>query len=203
MMLFILYQINEHIFAHYPNHFGRQLFPFSGLTSIALPEGITALPYGCFASTKLTNIKLPKSLTEILSPANTNSFNIGYIYNTEYRNFQKSANFNYDQSGAFYSCTKLESIDFNGAALTSLGYAIFNECDMLRNVNLSTTKLETIPRYAFYSCDSLRTVTFPATVKTIEYQAFYNDQSLESLKMPAALSSIGDNAFGYCKNQKH
>lgn len=178
---------------------GDNCFRFSGLTSIALPEGITALPYGCFASTKLTNIKLPKSLTEILSPANTNSFNIGYIYNTEYRNFQKSANFNYDQSGAFYSCTKLESIDFNGAALTSLGYAIFNECDMLRNVNLSTTKLETIPRYAFYSCDSLRTVTFPATVKTIEYQAFYNDQSLESLKMPAALSSIGDNAFGYCK----
>lgn len=178
---------------------GDNCFRFSGLTSIALPEGITALPYGSFASTGLKSIKLPKSLTEILSPANTNSFNIGYIYDTEYRNFQKSANFNYDQSGAFYSCTKLESIDFNGAALTSLGHAIFNECDMLRNVNLSTTKLETIPRYAFYSCDSLRTVTFPATVKTIEYQAFYNSQSLETLKMPAALSSIGDNAFGYCK----
>lgn len=179
---------------------GDNCFRASGITSITLPEGITTLPYGAFASTRLTSIKLPKSLTEASSPVNTNGFTVGYIYNvSEYRNFQKDISFNYDQSGIFYHCTELESIDVNDAPLKTLGHAMFNECDKLRSINLSSTKLETIPNYAFYSCDNLRTVTFPSTVKTINYQAFYNNLSLESLKMPAALSSINDNAFNYCK----
>ena len=168
----------------------------TGLTSITLTEGITTLEYGTFANSKLTSIKLPKSLTQITS--RSDGYYAGNLPN-EYNNFQKRVYISDNQSGAFYGCKELESINLNGAVLTILGSYTFNECEKLRSIDLSSTKLEEIPAYAFHSCDSLRTVTFPNTVKTIGQQAFNNSQSLESLKMPAALSSIGDNAFLYCR----
>lgn len=175
---------------------GSNCFRGTGLTSITLTEGITTLEYGTFANSKLTSIKLPKSLTQITS--RSDGYYAGNLPN-EYNNFQKSVYISDNQSGAFYGCKELESINLNGAVLTILGSYTFNECEKLRSIDLSSTKLEEIPAYAFHSCDSLRTVTFPNTVKTIGQQAFNNSQSLESLKMPAALSSIGDNAFLYCR----
>lgn len=175
---------------------GSNCFRGTGLTSITLTEGITTLEYGTFANSKLTSIKLPKSLTQITS--RSDGYYAGNLPN-EYNNFQKRVYISDNQSGAFYGCKELESINLNGAVLTILGSYTFNECEKLRSIDLSSTKLEEIPAYAFHSCDSLRTVTFPNTVKTIGQQAFNNSQSLESLKMPAALSSIGDNAFLYCR----
>lgn len=175
---------------------GSNCFRGTGLTSITLTEGITTLEYGTFANSKLTSIKLPKSLTQITS--RSDGYYAGNLPN-EYNNFQKSVYISGNQSGAFYGCKELESINLNGAVLTILGSYTFNECEKLRSIDLSSTKLEEIPAYAFHSCDSLRTVTFPNTVKTIGQRAFNNSQSLESLKMPAALSSIGDNAFLYCR----
>lgn len=175
---------------------GSNCFRGTGLTSITLTEGITTLEYGTFANSKLTSIKLPKSLTQITS--RSDGYYAGNLPN-EYNNFQKSVYISDNQSGAFYGCKELESINLNGAVLTILGSYTFNECEKLRSIDLSSTKLEEIPAYAFHSCDSLRTVTFPNTVKTIGQRAFNNSQSLESLKMPAALSSIGDNAFLYCR----
>lgn len=175
---------------------GSNCFRGTGLTSITLTEGITTLEYGTFANSKLTSIKLPKSLTQITS--RSDGYYAGNLPN-EYNNFQKRVYISDNQSGAFYGCKELESINLNGAVLTILGSYTFNECEKLRSIDLSSTKLEEIPAYAFHSCASLRTVTFPNTVKTIGQQAFNNSQSLESLKMPAALSSIGDNAFLYCR----
>lgn len=175
---------------------GSNCFRGTGLTSITLTEGITTLEYGTFANSKLTSIKLPKSLTQITS--RSDGYYAGNLPN-EYNNFQKRVYISDNQSGAFYGCKELESINLNGAVLTILGSYTFNECEKLRSIDLSSTKLEEIPAYAFHSCDSLRTVTFPNTVKTIGQRAFNNSQSLESLKMPAALSSIGDNAFLYCR----
>lgn len=175
---------------------GIASFHSTGLTSITLPEGMTTIEPGTFGKSKLKSIKLSKSLKQITS--NNESYNLGSLPN-EYYDFRKYINMYREDSGAFYNCKELESINLNGAALTILGSYTFNECEKLRGIDLSSTKLEEIPAYAFHSCDSLRTVTFPNTVKTIGQQAFNNSQSLESLKMPAALSSIGDNAFLYCR----
>ena len=175
---------------------GIASFHSTGLTSITLPEGMTTIEPGTFGKSKLKSIKLSKSLKQITS--NNESYNLGSLPN-EYYDFRKYINMYREDSGAFYNCKELESINLNGAALTILGSYTFNECDKLRSIDLSSTKLEEIPTSAFYSCDSLRAITFPSTVKTIGQQAFYYNLSLESLKMPAALTSIYNNAFNECK----
>lgn len=161
-------------------------FRNTGLTDLTIPEGITELNYGVFSECdSLVSIKLPKTLTQI--------HNCDGYYAIENHGYDAS------NSGAFYSCSQLETVDFSGAPLTKLAYYTFNECDMLRAIDLSATQLTEIPQNTFYSCDSLQSVKFPATLTTIGNQAFYYNLSLSSLTFPANLKSIDNGAFRECK----
>lgn len=196
---------------------GDNCFRGTGITSITLPEGITTLPYGALAETKLTSIKLPKSLTEIASPVNNNSFTMGYIDGNSYYRLSESVERYSDQSGAFYGCSELESVDLNSAQLNTLGNAMFNGCEKLLQINLTSTKIEEIPVKAFYNCAELQAITFPATLKNIGNEAFgscnkiksvdlsatsltqisnwFSYANLQSVKLPETVTTIGDYAF--------
>ena len=125
---------------------------------------------------------------------------------------------------AFYNCTGLESVDFEGnTEITSVGYRAFYGCESLKSVmmgnavktigaeafwkceSLESVQLgdavETIGRHAFYNCASLKTVELPETVTSIS-EAFYCCTGLESIVIPDGVTTIEQNDFKYCSNLK-
>ena len=119
---------------------------------------------------------------------------------------------------AFYGNRALNTVNFTGVALTSIGresfcniaiteldlsgtdasigtYAFYN-CNSLETVKLSGVK--TINSYAFRQCTSLETVNIGNDVETIGYYAFYNNNNLKQLVLGKGLNSIDSSAFsGY------
>ena len=75
--------------------------------------------------------------------------------------------------GAFYSCTSLESITFEG-------------------------EIELIRGQAFESCMKLTQITLPAGLKTISGKAFYNCTNLTQITIPETVTLIEANAFAKC-----
>ena len=119
---------------------------------------------------------------------------------------------------AFYGNRALNTVNFTGVALTSIGresfcnIAIteldlsgtdtsidreaFYNCNSLETVKLSGVK--TINSSAFQQCTSLETVNIGNDVETIGYYAFYNNNNLKQLVLGKGLNSIDSSAFsGY------
>ena len=125
---------------------------------------------------------------------------------------------------AFYNCTGLESVDFEGnTRITSVGYQAFYGCESLKSVKMGNAvktigseafweckslesvqlgnAIETIGRRAFYNCASLKTVELPQTVTSIS-EAFYRCTGLESIVIPDGVTTIEQDDFKYCSNLK-
>ena len=125
---------------------------------------------------------------------------------------------------AFYNCTGLESVDFEGnTRITSVGYQAFYGCESLKSVKMGNAvktigseafweckslesvqlgnAVETIGRQAFYDCASLKTVELPETVTSIS-EAFYRCTGLESIVIPGGVTTIEQADFKYCSNLK-
>ena len=119
---------------------------------------------------------------------------------------------------AFYGNRALNTVNFTGVALTSIGresfcniaiteldlsgtdasigMSAFSNCNSLETVKLSGVK--TINSYAFRQCTSLETVNIGNDVETIGYYAFYNNNNLKQLVLGKGLNSIDSSAFsGY------
>lgn len=116
--------------------------------------------------------------------------------------------------GAFYKCTKLESIDL--PSVTSVGKQAFYSCPLLDNISLpaansigeraflGNTKLDTISlpvatsigNNAFSTCYNLKTASMPA-VTSIGNYAFFGNTKLKTINLPA-VNSIGNYAFQNC-----
>ncbi len=60
----------------------------------------------------------------------------------------------------------------------------------------------TICEKAFSKCENIKKVTFPSSVKYIEYDAFYYCINLEKVILSSNLLSIGDYAFESCESLK-
>ncbi len=104
---------------------------------------------------------------------------------------------------AFVDCTSLTSVDFSNAInLCSIGDGAFNRCIKLSSADLSNcTILTLIDGYAFADCSTLNSVTFPSSLKTIDYAAFSNCTNLSSsidLSNCINLSLINGMAFENC-----
>ena len=76
-------------------------------------------------------------------------------------------------TGAFLSCSKLESVKF-------------------------PKELKIIDNSAFMKCSSIKTIELPEGLRKIGFGAFYGCSSLESIKLPETLEDIGAKAFGNC-----
>ena len=166
-------------------------FATSSLSSIKLPETITKIEYGAFyGCSNLETVTLPK--------------NIEFI---EYM--------------AFSGCEKLESITLP-SGITSIEKEMFNGCSSLKKVILPEgvkeigekafyqcaaltdfklpTSLQSIGQQAFWGCSSLTSITFPASLKTIESSAFQGCISLKSIVLSENLRNLGQGAFVFCMN---
>lgn len=153
---------------------GTGAFQKTGLTTIAIPEGVTILENTVFLGcTSLENVTLPGALTEISTALFSGCTALEEI------TVPKNVTQIYDQ--AFYECSSLKNITLP-AGLTVLGNHVFYACSALPAIELPE-KLTTIGKSAFAGCSSLSSIRIPAAVTTIGADMVKDTASLQEIRL--------------------
>ncbi|MCH5153602.1 MAG: leucine-rich repeat protein [Clostridiales bacterium] len=177
-------------------HYAETFYSCSALKTVTLPERLTAIASGMFAScSSLMEI-------EILNTVDT----IG--------------------AKAFYGCSALQKVTFEDGNLDNIlemiaavnggnpssTTGIFSGCTSLNSINLPA-RIKYIPAYTFYNCRALTSITIPNSVKNttsangsisiyaIEKNAFQSCSSLQKVTFAAGNENpvtIGPSVFSGC-----
>lgn len=99
---------------------------------------------------------------------------------------------------AFNSCLQLKSVTIPGS-VTNLGAFLFHGCRGLKTVKILAGVI-TIPEGMFFKCSGLTSVTLPSSLRSIGNSAFQFCDSLPSVVIPNGVTSIGNNAFSFCSS---
>ena len=132
--------------------------------------------------TNLTGVTIPNSITFIGSHAFSNCTNLTGVTIPNSTSLSE---------GAFSSCKRLSSINFNGG---SIGFQAFRNCTGLKS---ATIHAGVISGQAFRDCTNLQSVTISGG--SISEEVFMNCKKLTSVVIKSA-SIIGKNAFSSCGN---
>jgi len=97
----------------------------------------------------------------------------------------------------FTGCGQITKVVLS-AGISSIGKGAFYCCSRLESINLSQCKIETIGSEAFYFCKSLKEGTLPEGVTTIGSFAFSNCITLSKISIPKTVKSIGWAAYNGC-----
>lgn len=155
---------------------------------LVVDESITAFDYNVFTGTKLDEVWMPCTMTEVEGFSFANSSVKSVRFSPEVIDI----GFN-----GFNGAKFLEEIVIP-EGVTEIPERCFTECDALKRVVLPST-LENIGKLAFYGCDSLVEINMPENLKTIEWGALART-ALTSLVMPASLEHITMTALDECEN---
>lgn len=153
---------------------GKASFASSGLTSVVLPQSVTEIGLSAFIDCKdLIAINLPNSLKII-------------------------------NGMAFKGCINLISIDIPDT-VTDLGPNTFDGCSSLSAVRLSNS-ITVLNAYMFYGCVSLKQIKIPKSVTSLGYGndggCFMGCTQLTSIEIPSSVSFIGNDTFVSCRALK-
>lgn len=153
---------------------GKLSFATSGLTSVVLPQSVTEIGIKAFnACEDLIAINLPNSLKII-------------------------------NEMAFKGCKNLISIDIPDT-VTDLGPYAFAECSSLSAVKLSNS-LSVLNYNMFEDCVSLKQIKIPESITSLGYSnygaCFRGCTNLTSVEIPASVSFIGNDTFANCTDLK-
>ena len=118
------------------------------LTDITIPNSVTEIGWGAFQESGLTSVTIPNSVTII-------------------------------EGGTFQLCQELASATIPNS-ITNIASNMFCGCTNLKNVNIPNT-VTSIEVCAFSDCSSLMSITIPNSVIDIGNEAFYNCSGLESI----------------------
>ncbi len=141
---------------------GTGAFASSALSSIDIPSSVTSIGTGAFASSALTSIDIPSSVT-----------NIG--------------------GSAFSGCSGLTSIKIS-SSVTSISVCAFEWCTSLISIEIPSS-VTSIGNRAFYYCTGLTSIKIPSSVTSIGREAFYDCTALTSIENLSSVTSIGSGAF--------
>ncbi|MDD3364591.1 MAG: leucine-rich repeat protein, partial [Syntrophomonas sp.] len=194
-----------------------------GLTSITIPEGVTAIGNMAFSGCKgLTSINIPEGVTSI---------GAGAFYNcSSLTSITIPQGVTSIPAGAFLACTGLIAIevDGNNSTYASKNGILFNKAGTillvcpggLENIVIpqevtaigdgafswcSISSIEipqgitSIGQGAFSLCTSLTSITIPEGVTSIGQSTFAACTGLTNFTIPEGVTSIGDSAFNSCK----
>ncbi|MBP5308658.1 MAG: leucine-rich repeat protein [Clostridia bacterium] len=130
----------------------------TSLSSVTLGNVVSSIMGYAFAETAITSITLPSTLVKL------GSYGVGYTEG------KTGTDYSLEDQGAFYGCTKLTSITFEGP-LNFIGY------------------------YTFAGCTSLTQFTIPSTVTAIASHAF-DGSGLTSITIPSGVILGSANTTG-------
>lgn len=220
-------KVNQEMFNEYTNiktltfeegavcdEIGAREFNYESLEgSLVLPSKLKKIGYMAFATSNITSVVVPESVTEIgsqafaqcpqLSKVEFNAPNVAYTYEPNYR------------IGAFcWSGGLAEGFDlWLGNAVTTIPDYLFENGYMgeydgkfevvggVKAIHFAADgSLATIGTYAFCSNRLLSgRLAFPATVRTLGERAFAGCLQLNELELPPTLTEVGNNAFYACE----
>lgn len=136
---------------------GRSFYGFKALTDVTLPSTLVTLGDQCFTNCiRLTKVEIPEGVTTVGS-----SF-FGCIGLTEVTLPSTLTALN---SSTFYGCTALSAIELP-ESLESIGVMTFSGCTALTEVELPAA-LQSIGAMAFDGCTGLTAITCHATVPPV------------------------------------
>lgn len=192
----------------------------TSLTSIVIPEGVTAIPKNLFAGAPaLATVSLPEGLLEIgasafsgcealaeiefpasLSLIGGKAFKdctslTGLVFPAGLTEIESGDT----NSGTFSGCTNLQTIDFSACTkLTEIGMCAFRNCPSLTEVELPEGLIK-LGAQSFVSCKALERVALPDSLQTIGVAAFQNCSALSQINYPRSLNSVSNSsAFEKC-----
>lgn len=151
----------------------NKAFANSGnLTSMSLPDGITAIGTEAFANCpKLEEINIPESTRSISQRAFKGCASLKTLSVPEICKLGDSA---FEGSG-------LESFIFpNRSEQNGVAQGLFRDCKNLKSVQLPDG-ITTILENAFSGCTELRSVNVPRSLREVKSGAFNNCESLQTL----------------------
>ena len=195
----------------------------STMTTLTIPEGVTAIQDGYIEDTVLSEGVGHLDLV-FLGSADITEFSQVYSFiNMTITKVELSSTFKILGNAAFTGFVALSEIDLSGVEsigdlalamtaitganisknVTSIRYAAFFQCSALTTVTFeSGSKLTNIGDYAFGDCTSLESLTIPSSVTSIGECAFIRCSALSTISFVSGskLESIGGVAFWQCKS---
>lgn len=196
------------------------------LTKVSIPSGVTTI--GNYAFYGRENL----SVAEPNIPRNVNHIGDYAFANTKVATYRADSNTNilYFGEGAFYNCRSLTQLQLpRSTSFAKVPDYAFYGCSGLSGVTFNGNVTE-IGNYAFYGCTNLSSVTFnqnssggvtkigdgafencvklsnggsasrilPMMLTSLGKRAFYGCKSLEQITIPKNLKSISPEAFAGC-----
>lgn len=98
-------------------------------------------------------------------------------------------------TGAFFSCKKLTSVELSNN-ITSIPHYAFYSCTGLTSIIIPNS-VKSINESAFGNCDSLKEIILPNSVLSLDKQAF-RGSGLEKIVLSDFTGRLSEEVFGYC-----
>lgn len=151
---------------------GRNAFSGTGLTSVHIPDSVTALEWGVFLDCKsLISATLPKNLTELPESLFAGCSSLTTVTLPD--------SLTAIPDNLFSECKALTSIQIP-ESVTVIGDSAFYYCEKLELIALPDG-LTTLGGGAFYFCDGLTSIQIPAGVDFIGDWCFYSCDMLSGI----------------------
>lgn len=179
----------------------------SNLEQVNVPDGITAIPYGCFFGTALKSMALPASVSAIEGYAFAYTSKLTDINITDaitdlgeaafcgsgITSVTIPADITVIPKFAFSICNNLESVTLHDG-ITALEDNAFAADPLLKAISLPES-VTSLGASAFATCQSLEEIVVPDGVTAIPDKCFYSCTGLKRAVFGKGVKSIGENAF--------
>ena len=161
----------------------------SRLTNLILPSSVTEIGWGAFdGCSGLTSMTIPSGVTWI---------GVYAFYGCSgLTSLTLPSSVTGIGSEAFKGCSGLTSLTIP-SSVTSVGGSAFEGCSGLTSLTLPSS-VTSIGKWAFKGCSGLTSLTIPSSVTSIGESAFAGCCGLTSLTIPSSVTSIGESAFVDC-----
>lgn len=167
----------------------RAFFSCTGLTSVQIGSGITAINNSAFQG--------DKSLTSIVIPDNVNTIGTNVFSGcTSLTSATIGSDVTSISDGMFKDCTGLTELTINGN-IGTIGNSAFLQCKSLSAYPFTNT-LTTIGGAAFKGCESLSNVVMPDSVTSAGDEAFAGCSGLTAVTLSTGLTEIANYLFSSC-----